>query len=143
MNLQQAKALFFAQYLGQTWSTYDHQQNIIAEGKVFWLLSPQQIKQSVVLLRTVDQLTDQESETIRLIFNFSRFDGSGKNFAKSLLNGLDKQNQQEAIKCYQYLLRIGILLPFTYLNEQNQRITLQPNEIIELGWAKTTLTAAN
>lgn len=35
-----------------------------------------------------------------------------------------------------YLRSIGMLLPFTYLNEDNKPITLSPNEIIKLGWAK-------
>ena len=46
-----------------------------------------------------------------------------------------KSNQ--VVLVYQYLLRIGILLPFLYLNNENKPITLQPDEIIKLGWAKT------
>lgn len=35
-----------------------------------------------------------------------------------------------------YFRSIGVLLPFTYLNEHNQPITLKPAEIFNLGWAQ-------
>jgi hypothetical protein len=35
-----------------------------------------------------------------------------------------------------YLKSLGILLPFTYLNENNKPITLTPQQIIDAGWAK-------
>lgn len=141
MNLQQPKVLFFAQYLGQTWNTYDHQQNIIAEGKVFWLLSPQEIKQSVVLLRTADQLTDDEVIQIANMYGWNednkQFDDRVLQFRVDLPCIVKDGYTHRHMKfIFDYLLRIGILLDFTYLNEENKPVTLQPNEIISLGWAK-------
>lgn len=35
-----------------------------------------------------------------------------------------------------YLRSIGILLPFTYLGEDNKPVTLSPEDILKLNWAK-------
>lgn len=141
MNLQQAKALFNAQYLGQNVLSHIEAPNLVTTLSSDYLFKGD--KQWFLLLRTVDQLTDVEALIVKSIFKYSRFNDTGKGFAKSILNSYNPQNQQEAILCYQYLLRIGILLSFTYLNEENQPITLQPDEIIALGWAKIELTASN
>ena len=35
-----------------------------------------------------------------------------------------------------YLRSIGILLPFTYLSENNTPVTIQPDELVAKGWVK-------
>lgn len=50
--------------------------------------------------------------------------------------GVEERHFWNANACYTYLRSIGILLPFTYIDEAGQPTTLQPEEIIERGWAK-------
>lgn len=57
-------------------------------------------------------------------FTFSLMDDDGKN--ETVYNQLG---------CTDYLRSIGILLPFTYLNEENKPVTLSPEEIIARKWA--------
>lgn len=40
------------------------------------------------------------------------------------------------LPCTDYLRAIGILTPFTYLNELNQPVTLSVKDLIEKGWVK-------
>lgn len=46
------------------------------------------------------------------------------------------QTNMKPYACIDYLRSIGILLPFTYLDENGKPITLQPDEIVSMGWAK-------
>jgi len=43
----------------------------------------------------------------------------------------------DLLPVYQILQAWGYLLPFRYFDKNNQLITLQPNEIVKKGWAKT------
>lgn len=95
------------------------------------------IRQSVVyngslLLRTVDMLADEEKEIFNDTWDLQQFilDFNG------LYVNEEYWHPSASWEMCQYLLRIGILLPFTYLNDQNQPETLTPAKLIEAGWAK-------
>jgi hypothetical protein len=99
------------------------------------------INEWVINLRSVDQLTDDEAVIVAFQ---NRFIGNtdpdicakvGRDILKRVFE--DKQsNMCIPFECADYLRSIGVLLPFTYLDENNKPITLQPDEIIARGWAK-------
>lgn len=179
MNLQQAKQLFFAQYLEQR----------VAIQKSFGyaqILNSRfldgGIDNSHLLLRTVNQLTDREAVQIARfahqmpdtnfevkrcddLIHVQHTDNYGitshislyKNYGSVNANVHFNKTEKEAFSTYKanigeinrsarlpvpyiaicdYMRSIGILLPFTYLSEENKPVTLQPDEIISLGWAK-------
>lgn len=124
--------------------------------------STQPIQDGVLLLRSVDQITADEIRNLAIIFygvdtdlsihkyeyythvkvGISYFD-INTDGETSLFNcesdsmGNELYFDAHAVMlAYQYLLRIGILLPFTYLDENNKPITIISDEIISLGWAK-------
>lgn len=174
MKIRQAKELFFAQYLEQE----------VAVQKSFGypqILNTRfldgGINNSYLLLRTVDQLIDEELITVASIvcarhnrhyrpgevtYKIShkrrfdiivivkgnaqymvQLDSDGVGFVDYYMGGAGHVYHyapgQYAVT--DYFHSIGIIIPFTYLNEENKPITLQPNEIIALEWAKTALTA--
>ena len=86
-------------------------------------------------LRSVSQLTDDEY----VIIGSLTFPGIGTTKFSHLAFEAGREivkKQRIGWSVYQYLQRIGVLTPFTYLNENNQPVTLQPDEIIAKGWAK-------
>lgn len=158
MKLEQAKALFFAQYLGQNVGYgIDHLMvneltlNSNAAGK---LKLSSVDKNCALLLRSVSQLTNDEITTIansiglrwpiidRSLENRIRItDDSYKVYIfRDCLIQTFKNNQlyidADLQMIVSILLRFGILIPFTHLNEESKPITLHPDEIIVLGWTK-------
>lgn len=124
-----AQALFRAQYLGQPVLRLGSRPKETFEVLAFDCCEINST--AYLLLRSIEQLTHEETGNIVLMtsYNFRT------KFAK----------QSEMIKAFlanptymagSYLLRIGILLPFTYIFDDNKPITLTPDRIIELGWAK-------
>lgn len=183
MNLQQAKSLFFAQYMGQQ---LEYQPNIGMIHQTFYselntvYLSSDTIFTAngddstiyCLLLKSVSDLTDeekinvarlvcarhnrhyQESEItykiskqrefdIILIVNgvgryIVQIDSDGVGFVDHYMGGAGRIHYyapaQYAVT--DYLRSLGVLLPFTYINENNAPIILSPEQIIALGWAK-------
>lgn len=159
------KAQFFAQYLGQNiYSAEGH------ESEEYLSVSPAALNWPIygyLLLRTVDQLTDDEIINLSItggvdikaideenpINRHTEFGTIEVNYWNQS-EGEERENylfkftiDKETCEvwdnyglsrqaCYQYLLRIGILIPFTYLNDENKPVTLTTDEIIALGWAK-------
>lgn len=145
MNLQQAKILFFAQYLGQRIDFYDELYGNLNNSSLFWYHLDQlenEYRGITLLLRTVDQLTDDEYTQFAKICipqNSLYVDHiDGKNIIDYFVNrySLDSIKMIDLHSAISYLYLIGILLPFTYLNEENKPATLQPAEIISLGWIR-------
>lgn len=153
MNIQQAKALFFAQYLGQR----IEYELIIGDAPIlrtepidgidlYGTCNVSEIYEidfdenmPILLLRGIDQLTDEEINRVTtLVF------GNNTNIEKILardgvenmfVNGWNIRGDK-MIVIFDYLRCIGVLLPFTYLSNENKPITLSASEILELGWAK-------
>lgn len=139
------KALFFAQYLGQGFE-YDFNDvvkkveilgGIMPEKVVIYSIGHFQIinvERCVLLLRTTEQLTDEEKEIIAHRMQIYPED------VLDWINGDcghdDYENLGTWLPCYDILKAFGILLPFTYLNSENKPITLSPDELITRGWAK-------
>lgn len=141
MNLQQAMVLFRAQYLGQpVFKTFGIVEDLIP--------SMLTVQNGILLLRTVNQLTDGELLMVATILHSYGVIPANQTHTKMIK---DAKWYLEKFTCYystnavvvrivnQILLRIGIILSFTYLNEENQPTTLQPDEIVSLGWAKVEL----
>jgi hypothetical protein len=131
------KSLFFSQYaLQEVWCndifyvpirlSFDKIQHQFETDKDY------------LLLRDISQLTDDEKKVIAKYSYFgdniplSNVDALFSDYLHkaSIINGASWWVIQD------YLRSIGTLLPFTYLSETNQPITLTPAEIIDLGWAK-------
>lgn len=129
MENSKVKALFFAQYYGQCVVQVSNGigNNLQpVTGRMLYDLKP--FDNPYLLLRAVDQLTDEE-----------------KYYLSELTQDLSLNNERLKLKvlhsdfemgAYQYLIRIGILIPFTYIDENGKPQTLQPDEIIANGWAK-------
>lgn len=162
MNLQQAKALFFAQYLGQyRYRSYNYPNG--GNYMINWLyLKDEYIEKGFLLLRSVNQLTDEEvielaklnkmnicldpEKQIRrgkecIFFNsigdelylqFDDFDNSDIETDGDTVNNVRPLNYVTP----DYLRSIGILLPFTYIDETGKPVNKSVEEIIALGWAK-------
>jgi hypothetical protein len=155
MNITEAKALFFAQYLWQNVGYgIDHLMvnrltlNSNAAGK---LKLSSVDKNCALLLRSVSQLTDEETKEVCQVFNYSLgyqtlvIDAEIDNETGTLTFWYHEADDRRCSyvefehlpqACTDYLKLKGIILSFTYLNEENKPITLQPDEIIKLGWAK-------
>ena len=142
MKIEKVKALFFAQYLEQKVFKYkacDWTEVLTARHLEIGINSgiPGQL-----LLRSVNQLTNEE-----LVKCYHLHSGAiGYDYTQDWADVITCAKHwiaQDGINILlkytctsSYLLRIGLLLPFTYLNEENKPITLTPDEIIALGWAK-------
>ncbi|AMR34145.1 hypothetical protein A0256_23185 [Mucilaginibacter sp. PAMC 26640] len=87
-----------------------------------------------VELRSTTELTEQEYENVaQLTYNSNLSTATcGKH---SLLNDIPKGHYRLSATVSDYLRAIGILIPFTYLDENNNPITLTPADIVQLGWA--------
>lgn len=166
MNEQQAKALFFAQYLGQKvytctdWQSFsDKRPNVV--DSTYLQQGSNRLNQGYLLLRSVNQLTDEEAIilvnlvyasgamtkncTIKRSDNYWEFikisnkEGYVSIGIDVIRTGFNRDMSLESkfgIVVTDYLRSIGILLPFTYIDEAGKPITLQPDEIIKKGWAK-------
>lgn len=97
-------------------------------------------KSGYLLLRKVEQLTDEELDLISGLYI------GDKDF--KMLSKSDKIDYREEIKpalnncietglmrneVFQLLLRLGILLPFTFLQDGKPQ-TLTTEQIVEMGW---------
>lgn len=153
MNIQQARELFNCQYYGQNVFMFSNiPSNEIDELRILTgdLLI---YKKSYLLLRTVNQLTDEE---ICAIGNYLRpeyfftIERPGKhikivwadNYVFTIYDDLsfgfyELKPFYEESEIKDTLRLFGVLVSFTYLSEENnQPVTLQPDEIIAKGWAK-------
>lgn len=131
--MDKVKALFFSQYWGQKvfYDTYRNRCQTITAYTLYKEIDAN----SILLLRSIKDLTDEEIITVcDLTFPALKKDSGFYNLRHE--TGQKLLNKPLNGNIYQYLLRIGILLPFTYLDKENKPITLQPDEIIELGNAK-------
>lgn len=148
MNITEAHELFLAQHLGQYFVyqysdlSYSPPCRVTTEYLYIWKSNPG--NEPILLLRT-EQLTDEEYLNVYRLKN-NDFSISSKPYednkikeGKRYIDNFWKYTKGYRIQfvaIYQYLLRIGILLPFTYINEENKPVTLSPDEIIKLGWVK-------
>lgn len=148
MDIKKIQSTFVAQYLWQEVFMYDD-----------WItpdtLTPFRLhgaKGSFLLLKTIDQLSDEELKTfIYDIFRDSNCTADFEDLIKwhKQEKAIDVLKQRVRsvfdllIKIYgfkfyqsQWLFRIGILIPFSYIDDTGLVITLSEEEIINLGWAK-------
>lgn len=140
--MEKIKALFMAQYLGQKVLGYKINSGKIFEVKYSVLKYPN-ILGTYLLLRSIDQLTDVEKRTLAICYGYAYlvdFEQEYLLYADRVIDGLTRDDYVKdftltTIKCFQYLLLIGILLPFTYLDEENNPVTMTTEEIISFGWA--------
>lgn len=144
MNLQQAKALFFAQYLTQP------VLRCISRPKETFKVLPYDCTESettnFLLLRTVNQLTDEEYIEVSKLLGYKgvyyepNLLQTGKvtvGLFRSIINEFEtKVNVHNIARIQDYLRSIGILLPLTYIDETGKPVTKSVEEIIALNWAK-------
>lgn len=157
------KALFFAQYLNQ--EVYQHDDWKEFNDKSCKELDPtylqtgsNRLNGGYLVLRGVEQLTDDEAMTIAKIYDdecewIVDSESKGcvvlkspietmwvwKDYSEPIFEVEDKEGSVTSYRinyAYAYLQAIGILLPFTYLDENKNPVTLSPEQIIELGWVK-------
>jgi len=148
--LAKAKALFFHQHWGQ--------EIFLMNGGIpdFDPTFEDFINGGYLLLRTVNQLTDEEAKhilNILVLGDGNLYSGftdctvikAGYHFVFIRSNGsIEVQLNQQVINVgslklkaiTDYLKNISILLPFTTIDENGKPITKSVEEIIELGWAK-------
>lgn len=141
MNLQEAKQLFNAQYLNQKVFLWDDRGPLMMSDKQLWERG-ESIRCSL-LLRTVNQLTDGEQLVIAGLFDLDEkqiADTDLLEWIEAIFNEtagyyIDGYTGSQLLSAIDYMRSIGIILQITYLNEENQPVTLQPDEIVSLGWA--------
>lgn len=195
MNIQQAKAVFMAQHLGQqvdisATEYYQIDKHRLTDIKLQGLrLDPEPVlfiktnllahndgniwlnpDVCVLLLRDVSAISDMEAKILAgmiigepmnryrnvlvtrdfAITGFQyiavhhknvryrlNIDCTHVNFSVyDMEEDLSSQIDMKPFACIDYLRSIGVLLPFTYLNDKNKPVTLSTDEIIKLGWAK-------
>jgi hypothetical protein len=165
MTDTQAKSLFMAQYLGQKLYYHNSWGKFKTPVEFGNPNSISHIENGYLLLRSVNQLTDEEKimllklqltdevlktiaikkfyhykDTPCLQYKFLQtkkeidFEPNWYHSEIALFDGGAYENASPAQ--FQAMLRIGVLLPFTYIDEAGQPITLQPEEIVERGWVK-------
>lgn len=161
MNTSQIKALFFAQYFNQSvymrkdWEDFNDSRPNPVGAMLLTETNKYFVEVGYLLLRTVSQLTDEE--LINLITIQSLYDdiviielckfgnvpyikyhfSKGNKEVYSELALFDGGTYSRATNAqFQYMLRVGILLPFTFINEQGKPETYSPEKLIELGWCK-------
>lgn len=163
MNLQQAKALFFAQYYFQK-VMYSEMAD---DNTVYLVADDLEFRKPEfgghLLLKSVSDLTDKERTFLAMcvfgyysdidygaqkdiLINVSKLDAdiflndyqinihNTTGTVSFLYDG--KEYLAVPIIAYQYMILIGVLLPFTYIDETGIPVTLFPEQIITLGWAK-------
>lgn len=150
MTENEIKALWIAQYLGQKvfmmpdWESFNDNRPMEI-GYSYLVPESHYLKSGFLLLRTVDMLTDEELNHLAKLIDGhiteSYTDRQLLEVAYRFLHNLTGNRNyvysiNEVLKCTDYLRSIGILLPFTYLNSDNQPVTLQPADILAKGWAK-------
>lgn len=163
MENSKVKALFVTQYWGQ--KVFRVSDTATVSQYVDGFFIDRFLEPSYLLLRTVDQLTDEECIEVAKIVGYEKYklkiNTNNNLFARVDIEGnfqlaidkrcawimvydhnpmvTEKVNLRPLLvyQAYQYLLNRGIILPFTYIDENGKPQTLQPDEIIKLGWAKT------
>lgn len=143
MNLSETKALFFAHYYMQEVfiepmmgkkPNYFNGANIDDHGDDNYLL-----------LRSIDQLTDEEALHIAEIFDLDEKQIADTDliewiealFAESAGYFIDGYTGEQLLFAVDYLRSIGVILPILFLNEEKKPLKLLVDEILLLGWART------
>lgn len=130
MDLHKVKALFFAQYLMQP------VLRCISRPIETFIVLPFDCTRSettnFLILRTVNQLTDEECISIGASIGWGFTNSNKEQVLKWMREDLDKEKDR-----YSDLLRLyGILTRFTYVDETGKPVTKSVEEIITLNWAK-------
>lgn len=101
-----------------------------------------------LILRSVDMLDDEEIIEIYYLMNpKALIDIASNNAIKNMHIGILKRmlidgdtfGHRTIDMCgsvYDYLRSISVLTCFTYLTKDKKPVTLQPDQLIQLGWAK-------
>lgn len=167
MNITEAKALFFAQYLGQeiVCPEFETSENFSLDGITIVDLNINEGK-LITIPKNSAIITGDFSEGTS---GYNQTGVSELDCSHLLLRSVDQLTDGEAIilgflssshinKCinaygldrfydeligidrHLTLICLGVLVKFLYINETNEIITLQPADIIANGWAKLTTT---
>jgi hypothetical protein len=138
MESGKIKALFFAQYLGQKVFCLNENDRILSVLPCD--LTGTLRKRGYLSLRAIEKISDDE---LIKCYHLHSAD-IGYDYTQDFENVLTMAHHWISIDGYKvllkyrstsdYLRRIGILIPFIYLNEQNQPITLSCETIVEKGW---------
>lgn len=131
------KAKFFALYYDQKCAVRENDFYIYTITPAFL---DNNIEESHLLLRTIDQLTDEELVNLSIISDKDAEDEFEKE--SHIINGeyiVDclKKDARVDLQVYDYLRSISILLPFTYL-DNNTPTTLSVDDILGMGWVILT-----
>ncbi len=150
MNEQQVKAKFFAMYLWQKvfmmpdWESFNDNQPMEVDYS-YLVANSHYLNNGYLQLRSIADLTDGEYIEVGKIFYPNTFQDIKtdqlRKYGKDLVNIFNPEREHNltgagrTIQAFQYLLSIGILLPFTYLGDNNEPTTLTPIALITKGWA--------
>lgn len=100
------------------------------------------IENATLLLRDISQIQDSEAIELAKIFGYETdfFNGTdqlryGRNISEGILMPDFSGWSTIIIMAIDWLRSIGILIPFTYIQD-GKPTTLSPAELIELGWVK-------
>lgn len=149
----QIKAQFFAQY---TWQKVFFPKSHKFDNPLMLALQDLDYRTiefgGYLLLRSVEQLTDEEKECIILLYRgqecfdyyLIQSDSYRKHERDDTIYQIKEYKQFwfDHLIVFDYLRSIGILIPFTHIDENKKPVTLSPDEIIELGWAKIPAEAS-
>jgi hypothetical protein len=134
------KVKFFALYIGQNYRRILNETvngmlpADIVNGSVINNISDGKYPESYIELRTVDQLTDEEKQAIADLMQW--YPDEVTDWLNGDISHEDFQSPFDLLRATDALRQFGILLPFTYLSEDNKPITLSPSDLIGFGWVK-------
>ena len=154
MNLEQAKALFINQYVGlglkmkciaKSFQLPDKELRGVLlndnQERTLYLSENGKgdfydINEWVLIAREITQLTDEEKQIFSEDFTKGSYPIESAIKAFNFYTDGKSWYMQDVLKITDYLRSIGILLPFTYLSDDNTPITLSPSQLIELNWVR-------
>ena len=132
--MEKEKAAFMAQYYGQNVCEY---QDLINNKRTCHVnhFGSHRIKESILLLRSISQLTDEELIKVTEMWGYKReYAGSDPWMCRQAIDILkiftskrDSIHGALLVQLADYLRSIGILIPFRGMSV---------DELIEKGWAK-------
>ena len=133
---EQNKMQFISQYFGQRIWNIGLMQPKLING--YSLMKYIGLEESHLLLRSINYLTDEECEFIAPYFLLKVCRYLKSNIIKVLEGDMSTLyfERENIIIVNDILKSIGIALPFTYLNDQNQPETYSVEKLVQLGWVK-------
>lgn len=144
MIIEQAHLTFVAQYWGSEFK-YGNESvgNIFSILNHLYNASNAQYK---LICRRWEQITEDELIELAIIYadgltettNRENKIKEGRLIAKQICirYSWSRYNMTNMAKCFQFLIRLSILLPFTYIDQNNKSVTYMPKQLVQMNWAE-------